>query len=177
MGSWFKGFVLGIAALLASPVLVYNAMLYRAVGHFDFQLSFIFGQHPAVWQATPGKDIGALSERIANFVPRLIATNSWLFLLLAVASLAAAVHKQSPDIKSHIKDDPFPVIPAAAFLARAKLQGLRVGGAEISRKHPNYIVNRQNASAKDVLLLIAKTKKQIQKKFFVLLEEEITFPY
>ena len=81
------------------------------------------------------------------------------------------------DFHEVIKNDPFPVIPAAAFLARAKLQGLRVGGAEISRKHPNYIVNRQNASAKDVLLLIAKTKKQIQKKFFVLLEEEITFPY
>ncbi|MBI2039024.1 MAG: glycosyltransferase family 39 protein [Candidatus Niyogibacteria bacterium] len=82
---WF-GVLLAVA--MASPVIIYNAMLYRAVGHFDFQLSFVFGQHPEVWQATPGKDIGTVTERVANFIPRLIATNSWVFLTLVVASLA-----------------------------------------------------------------------------------------
>ncbi|MBI1957514.1 MAG: glycosyltransferase family 39 protein [Candidatus Niyogibacteria bacterium] len=77
-----------LALSLASPVIIYNAMLYRATGHFDFQLSYIVGQNPDVWKVAPGKEIGTLGERIANFIPRMIATNSWIFLALIVASLA-----------------------------------------------------------------------------------------
>src|SRR3989338_2312785 len=81
----------------------------------------------------------------------------------------ATVQVQFKDV---IKTDPFPVIPAAALIARAKLQGMRVGDAEISEKHPNYIVNRGNATANDVLELIARVKKEIKNKFSIDLEEE-----
>jgi len=80
-------------------------------------------------------------------------------------------------LKDVIKMDPFPVIPTAAILARAKLQGLRVGDAQISEKHPNYIVNRGNARAKEVLQLIEDVKKRIKKQFGIELEEEISFPH
>jgi UDP-N-acetylmuramate dehydrogenase len=83
--------------------------------------------------------------------------------------------KVQEEFKDVIKTDPFPVIPTAALLAAAKLQGTRVGDVQISEKHPNYIVNRGNGSAKDVMALIAKVKKHIQNKFGVELEEEITF--
>ncbi len=73
--------------LIFSPVIIYNLMLYRSVGHFDFQFAYIFGQHPEVWKVEPGKEIGGLMARINNFLPRLIATNSWLFLLISVASI------------------------------------------------------------------------------------------
>ncbi|MDO8585181.1 MAG: glycosyltransferase family 39 protein [bacterium] len=73
----------GLAALaIFSPVILYNIGLYQATGHFDFQLSYIVGQDPEVWSVAPGKNIGTLGDRIANFIPRLIATNSWLFLAL-----------------------------------------------------------------------------------------------
>ncbi len=74
------------AILIFSPVLIYNLMLYRAVGHFDFQFSYIFGQNPEVWKVAPGKDIGTFWNRAWDFVPRLIATNSWIFLLLFAAT-------------------------------------------------------------------------------------------
>ena len=74
-----------------------------------------------------------------------------------------------------IKHDPFPVIPTAAILAKAGLGGMRVGGAQVSQKHPNYIVNRGNATCEDVRLLIEKIKKQIQRKFHVALEEEVQY--
>ena len=77
----------GTALLIFSPVIVYNAMLYRAVGHFDFQFSYIFGQTPEVWPVAPGKEIGTVAERAMNFLPRLIGSNSWLFLILSLASL------------------------------------------------------------------------------------------
>lgn len=78
---------LAVAGLIFSPVIIYNLMLYRAVGHFDFQFSYIFGQNPSVWPEAPGKDTGTLLERAGDFFPRLISSNSWLFLLLAAVSL------------------------------------------------------------------------------------------
>ena len=75
------------ALLIFSPVIIYNIELYRAVGHFDFQVSYILGQNPQVWQAAPGKEIGTLQDRLGQFMPRLIATHSWAFLILFGASI------------------------------------------------------------------------------------------
>src|SRR3989344_3207605 len=70
-----------LAVILFSPVLAYNFKLYQAVGHFDFQISYILGQKPEVWKDAPGKEeIGALADRLRDFIPNLLATNSWLFL-------------------------------------------------------------------------------------------------
>ncbi len=89
----------GIAVFLFSPVLIYNWELYKTVGHFDFQFSYIFGQHPDAWKVTPGKEIGTLTDRITNFAPRLVATNSWLFLLLASAGILSFVFRFLKDPK------------------------------------------------------------------------------
>jgi len=84
-----KKFWLGalLALLIFSPVIIYNYEMYRAVGHFDFQLSYIFRQAHPEWVSEPGKEIGSFSDRIKNFIPRLISTNSWLFLILFAVSL------------------------------------------------------------------------------------------
>ncbi len=77
-----------IAALIASPIFIYNLQLYRSFGHFDFQLSYIFGQDPEVWQSAPGKEqIGSLGDRARNFLPNLAKSNSWLFLALTAATV------------------------------------------------------------------------------------------
>jgi UDP-N-acetylmuramate dehydrogenase len=78
-------------------------------------------------------------------------------------------------VASVVKTDPFPVVPTAFLIAEAGLQGLRVGNAQVSEKHPNYIVNLGAASAHDVLELIQKVKQAVQKKFSVELEQEIQF--
>ena len=84
-----KHFWIGLAVVLlcASPMIIYNIELYRAVGHFDFQFSYIFRQAHLAWQVEPGKDIGTLSDRLHDFIPRLIATNSWVFLSLFFVSV------------------------------------------------------------------------------------------
>jgi UDP-N-acetylmuramate dehydrogenase len=75
--------------------------------------------------------------------------------------------------KDKIKMDPFPILPTAVLIDAAGLKGLAIGGAKISEKHPNFIVNFKEAKAKDVILLIKKVKETIKKKFGVKLEEEI----
>jgi UDP-N-acetylmuramate dehydrogenase len=44
--------------------------------------------------------------------------------------------------------------PAAKLLEKAGLKGKRIGSAEVSAKHPNFIVNRGGATAADILALI-----------------------
>ena len=64
--------------------------------------------------------------------------------------------------------------PAAGFLIdNVGLKGLRIGGAEISQKHANFIVNHGNAMANDVLELIKIIKKEVYKKYKILLDLEI----
>ena len=74
-----------------------------------------------------------------------------------------------------IKNDPFPILPAAKLLAMADLKGKRVGDAQISEKHPNFIVNLGNASSEDVKALIKIAKETIRDKYHIELEEEIYY--
>lgn len=80
------------------------------------------------------------------------------------------LHKEFAHV---IKTDPFPVVPTAHLIHEAGLKGISFGGAMISPKHPNFIVNALNASAEDVKKLIALIKNKVKEKFSIDLEEEI----
>jgi UDP-N-acetylmuramate dehydrogenase len=64
---------------------------------------------------------------------------------------------------------------AGELIEKANLKGTMVGGAKISEKHANFIVNSKNAKSKDVENLINLIKKTIKKNFGIILEEEIQF--
>lgn len=72
-----------------------------------------------------------------------------------------------------VKNDPFPVVPAAHLISEAGLKGLSIGEAAVSPKHPNFIVNRGGARATDVFQLSETVKAKVREKFGVLLEREI----
>ena len=55
----------------------------------------------------------------------------------------------------------------------AGLKNIRVGGARISPKHGNFIVNEGGATAKDLLALIGLIKDKVKEKFGVSLETEV----
>src|SRR3989344_6336165 len=71
-----------------------------------------------------------------------------------------------------VKTDPFPVISAAKLISESGLRGMTRGGAAISEKHPNFIVNTGGATAANVKDLIAIAKSAVLKKFAITLEEE-----
>lgn len=89
--------------------------------------------------------------------------------------LATFPKEFSEFVKPAVKIDPFPVVPTAFLIANANLKGTRCGNAQVSEKHPNFIVNMGGATAEDVLQLIEKVKKAIKEKFFVDLETEIQY--
>ncbi len=80
-----------------------------------------------------------------------------------------------PLFKDKIKQDPFPIVPAAWFIIGAGLTGKKVGRAQISKKHSNYIVNLGDAKAKDILTLIEFVKKNVKEKYNILLEPEVQY--
>ncbi len=61
----------------------------------------------------------------------------------------------------------------AKIIDNLGLKGVKIGGAEISQKHAGFIVNYNNAQAKDVLKLIKLIKSKVKKETKTLLEEEI----
>ena len=66
-----------------------------------------------------------------------------------------------------------PGISAGILIDRSGMKGLRIGDAEISEKHANWIVNRGNARASDILALIETMEKRVAEQFGVRLEREI----
>jgi UDP-N-acetylmuramate dehydrogenase len=53
------------------------------------------------------------------------------------------------------------------------LKGTRVGGAVISERHANFIVNRQGATAADIFKLMELIRERVLKAYGVELEEEV----
>lgn len=53
---------------------------------------------------------------------------------------------------------------AGAIIEKANLKGYNINGAEVSTKHANFIVNKGNASGKDIISLIEKVQKEIKEK-------------
>ncbi|AZQ46601.1 UDP-N-acetylmuramate dehydrogenase [Bacillus sp. GX] len=62
---------------------------------------------------------------------------------------------------------------AGDLIEKAGLRGYQIGGAQISEMHGNFIINTGEASAQDVLSLIAFIKQTIKDKFGVEMHTEV----
>lgn len=62
---------------------------------------------------------------------------------------------------------------AGRLIEAAGLKGVRVGGAQISPKHANFILNTGQAKASDIMALIQLAQEKVRRKFGVQLELEI----
>ena len=63
--------------------------------------------------------------------------------------------------------------PAGRLIEAAGLKGKRIGDAEVSRRHANFIVNRKQASAADILSLMELIQGEVKKKYAIDLEPEV----
>ncbi len=65
--------------------------------------------------------------------------------------------------------------PAGWYIDNAGLKGLKIGGAAVSEKHANFIINTGSATAQNVAALIDCIKAEIMVRFGVELKEEIEY--
>jgi UDP-N-acetylmuramate dehydrogenase len=62
---------------------------------------------------------------------------------------------------------------AGKLISDAGLRGYQIGGAAVSEKHCGFLINKDNASAKDFLSLIQEVVRIVEEKFGVTLEPEV----
>jgi UDP-N-acetylmuramate dehydrogenase len=131
---------------------------HRAVGPGDFSYrKSPFGAGEviveAVYQLTPG-DPARLEERLREISGRRMKSQP------PGERSAGCVFKNPPGDS------------AGRLIDALGLKGLSVGGASVSQVHGNFIVNRGDATAQDVLDLIDLIKKSVHEKSGVTLQEE-----
>ena len=64
-------------------------------------------------------------------------------------------------------------LSAGALIDRSGLKGLKIGGAEISEKHGNFITTEKGCKTADVIKLIEAVKERVAEKHGVDLQLEI----
>ena len=77
-----------------------------------------------------------------------------------------------PEIKKVVRDGK---LPAGWLIEGAGLKGYQIGGAKISERHANFIINTGGARAEDVIILISLIKQKVRNKFGIQLYEEIEY--
>lgn len=99
----------------------------------------------------PGEIIGILDRR----KERRMATQPWNF------ACAGSIFR-NPEEK-----------PAWKYVDEAGLRGYEIGGAQVSPKHSNFIVNNGYASARDILDLIILVEKKVRENTGIHLRKEV----
>jgi len=118
-----------------------------------------------------------------SHLPKGIVVGVWLQLRPGIRAEIARIVK---DYLHYRKDTQPLAMPSAGcvfknpprdsagrLLEAAGLKGMRIGDAEVSTKHGNFIVNRGHASAADVIGLIQKVRRMIKRKTGVRLDLEL----
>jgi UDP-N-acetylmuramate dehydrogenase len=108
------------------------------------------------WFRFPPGDADAARDRIKELLQRRVATQP-----LALPN-AGSVFRNPPG--DH----------AARLIEAAGLKGTQVGGAQVSEKHANFIVNPEGAaSASAIEMLIGRVQSEVAEKFGISLVREV----
>jgi len=81
-------------------------------------------------------------------------------------------------LKNDVKEIPAEMlekksISSGWLVSQVGMKGEKIGDAQISEKHGNFIVNLGRASAQDVLMLTSKAKMKIRDDYNIMLEDEV----
>ena len=81
--------------------------------------------------------------------------------------------QELPDLPAPMKEAG--VVPSGYLSGACGCKGLTIGGAQISRRHANFVVNRGHATATDIQKLTGIVKQRVLERFGVELEEEVLY--
>ncbi|HEY0907032.1 MAG TPA: UDP-N-acetylmuramate dehydrogenase [Methylophilus sp.] len=128
----------------------------------EYQPSYRHVAHPAAdewflggWFAVPAGDGKASAEQIKQLLAKRLASQP-----LNMPSAGSTFRNPEGDF-------------AARLIEATGLKGLTIGGAQVSEKHANFIVNLGHASAADIEALIEQVKSTVLAKQGVALVQEV----
>lgn len=147
----------------------YRNSLFKEKNGREVVVSAVF----ALEKGNGPKIRAAIREKIAHRLERHPMDYPNIGSIFKNIPVSAIPKSRQKELVYNVKTDPIPVIPAARLINQAGLKGVIRGGAMISVKHPNFIVNVCEASEADVAALMELVKKEIKKKFSVRMVEEV----
>jgi len=88
-----------------------------------------------------------------------------VFKNISEPSEVESVLRVWPDVEEKVRNNWHGKVSMGYIIGRLGFTGLRVGGAQISDKHQNFIVNLNNATSHDVKKIIVNIEKTVQSTF------------
>ena len=166
--------------------------IFMNAGAYKSDMGYIVS---SVKVLTPDLKIITLTNNELNFHYRtsFLQQNSNYICLEAIIKLK---HGKKSEIEKVIKDrktrrissqpleypsagsvfrNPSSELPSGKIIEDLGLKGLKKGGAQISTKHANFIINTGNATAKDIKELIEFVKKSVKEHYDIDLKVEQEF--
>ncbi len=153
-GSSFGDVVRNVTVMTDTGELV---ELTHAEANFEYRhsgLDAYFCVTGATLTLEPG-DVDTITERMQAFYKQKVATQPF-------AEENAGCMFKNPAGDS-----------AGRLIDISGLKGYRIGGAEVSTVHGNFILNIDNATAEDVLNLVAHIQQQVREKTGISLQTEV----
>jgi UDP-N-acetylmuramate dehydrogenase len=102
--------------------------------------------------------------------PKFYGSAGCSFKNIEIKNLAPEIIKSLHLEQKHMERK---MVPAGWLIEKAGLKGKKIGGAQISESHGNFILNMGGATAQDIKDLVAEVKQAVYDKFGILIEEEI----
>ncbi|EKE16262.1 MAG: UDP-N-acetylenolpyruvoylglucosamine reductase [uncultured bacterium] len=122
------------------------------------------------------------SEKISNEIKEIIRKrvakqpqgfgSAGSFFKNPVVENKKIIERFEKDLETSVREGK---IPAGWLIEESGIVGKKIGGAMISEKHANFIINTGNATAEDVIMLASFVKQQVRDKFGVQLFEEVQY--
>jgi UDP-N-acetylmuramate dehydrogenase len=131
--------------------------LTHAEANFEYRhsgLDTYFCVTGATLKLEPG-DVDTITERMQTFYKQKVETQPF------AEENAGCMFKNPPGDS------------AGRLIDISGLKGYRIGGAEVSTVHGNFILNIDNATATDVLNLVAYIQQQVREKTGISLQTEV----
>jgi len=117
-----------------------------------------------------GQVVGVVELRLA---PRLVVA-----IRATVAELQAQRKAAQPTNKrtfGSVFKNPEHELTAGRMLEACSLKGFRIGGAQISPKHANFIENADDARTEDAVTLMVEARRRVHEQYGVVLTHEVEF--
>lgn len=152
----------------------------RTACHFGYRTSF-FKEHPevvilsATLELVVGDGAALLhtfedTQRVRESKHPQRARCAGSFFMNPVVKDPELRREFTLDTGKEPKDDK---LPAGWLIDHVGLRGKKIGGAQVSPLHPNYLVNTERAKAEDIVMLASLVKQRVRSSLGVQLREEV----
>lgn len=155
--------------------------VFRNIGEFVSSLKVMDYRGKAKMLRRSDMEFGYRSSNLKQYIIleatlKFEKTDAELLVSSLTQFLKMKKEKQSLDVPSAgcvFKNPEKSQFTCGQMIDMLGLKGKRIGGAEISEKHANFVINRRGATCADVLSLIELMKKKVKESYGISLELEI----